>query len=87
MANRVLHEPQLDTILMIEKAILDAEDYPTRMELWKSLPRKVQYQTFKRVLDYLEASGKIAFNKKKIIYTGVSGPKLEALIKTSVKIR
>ena len=87
MANRVLHEPQLDTILMIEKTILDAEDYPTRMELWKSLPRKVQYQTFKRVLDYLEASGKIAFNKKKIIYTGVSGPKLEALIKTSVKIR
>ena len=87
MANKVLHEPQLDTILMIEKAILDAEDYPTRMELWKSLPRKVQYQTFKRVLDYLEASGKIAFNKKKIIYTGVSGPKLEALIKTSVKIR
>lgn len=87
MANRVLHEPQLDTILMIEKAILDAEDYPTRMELWKSLPRKVQYQTFKRVLDYLEASGKIAFNKKKIIYTGMSGPKLEALIKTSVKIR
>jgi S-adenosylmethionine:tRNA-ribosyltransferase-isomerase (queuine synthetase) len=87
VANRVLHEPQLDTILMIEKAILDAEDYPTRMELWKSLPRKVQYQTFKRVLDYLEASGKIAFNKKKIIYTGMSGPKLEALIKTSVKIR
>lgn len=87
MGNRVLHEPQLDTILMIEKAILDAEDYPTRMELWKSLPRKVQYQTFKRVLDYLEASGKIAFNTKQIIYTGVSGPKLEALIKTSVKIR
>jgi S-adenosylmethionine:tRNA-ribosyltransferase-isomerase (queuine synthetase) len=87
VANRVLHEPQLDTILMIEKTILDAEDYPTRMELWKSLPRKVQYQTFKRVLDYLEASGKIAFNAKKIIYTGVSGPKLEALIKTSVKIR
>jgi hypothetical protein len=86
MANKVLHEPQLDTILMIEKAILDAEDYPTRMELWRNLPRKVQYQTFKRVLDYLEASGKITFNAKKIIYTGVNNPKLEELIKSSVRI-
>jgi len=61
--DEVLHEPQLDTILMIEKAIMDAEDYPTRMQLWRSLPRKVQYQTFKRALDYLEASGKIVYHE------------------------
>jgi hypothetical protein len=89
MANtqtEVLHEPKLDTILMVEKAIIEASEYPTRTELWKSLPRKMQYQTFKRILDYLEASGKIAFDKKKIIYTGVNNPKLEALMKSSVKI-
>lgn len=89
MANtrtQVLHEPQLDTLLMVEKAIIDADEYPTRTELWQSLPRKMQYQTFKRILDYLEASGKIAFNKKKIIYTGVNNPKLEALMKSSVRI-
>jgi S-adenosylmethionine:tRNA-ribosyltransferase-isomerase (queuine synthetase) len=83
----VLHEPQLDTILMVEKAIVDAEEYPTRMELWKSLPRQMQYQTFKRILDYLEASGKIVFNDSKIIYTGVNNPKLRALMESSVKIR
>ena len=66
----VLHEPKLDTILMIEKAIIYAEDHPTRMGLWKSLPRKVQYPTFKCVLDYLEASGKITFNDGKTVYTG-----------------
>ena len=82
----VLHEPKLDTLLMIEKAIIDADEYPTRTELWKSLPRKMQYQTFKRALDYLEASGKIAFDKKKIIYTGVNNPKLEALMKSSARI-
>jgi hypothetical protein len=89
MANtqtEVLHEPKLDTILMVEKAIIEASEYPTRTELWESLPRKMQYQTFKRILDYLEASGKIAFDKKKIIYTGVNNPKLEALMKSSVKI-
>ena len=89
MANaqtQVLHEPKLDTLLMVEKAIIDSEEYPTRTELWKSLPRKMQYQTYKRVLDYLEASGKIAFDKKKIIYTGVNNPKLEALMKSSKRI-
>jgi hypothetical protein len=82
-----LHEPQLDTILMVEKAILDAENYPTRTELWECLPRKVQYQTFKRILTYLEASGKITFNGKVIIYTGVNNPKLQALMKSSVRVR
>jgi len=87
MGSKVLHEPQLDTILMVEKAILEAEDYPTRMQLWRSLPKKMQYQTFKRILDYLEASGKITFNNAKIVYTGVNNPKLEALLKSSVRIR
>jgi hypothetical protein len=83
---RVLHEPQLDTILMVEKAILESKEYPTRMQLWRSLPKKVQYQTFQRILEYLEASGKIEFNGRTIIYTGVNNPKLEKLIKTSVRI-
>jgi len=83
----VLHEPKLDTIMMVEKAILDAEEYPTRMELWRSLPRKVQYQTFKRILEYLEASGKIAFNNRRIIYTGVDNPRLRALMESSVRTR
>ena len=83
----ILHEPKLDTILMVEKTIIEADEYLTRTKLWKSLPRKMQYQTFKRILDYLEASGKIGFDKKKIIYTGVNNPKLEALLKQSVKIQ
>jgi len=83
----VIHEPRLDTVMMVEKGILESEDDPTRTELWKSLPRKIQYQTFKHILDYLEASGKIVFNDKKIIYTGVNSPKLRALIKSSVRVR
>ncbi|NLB76119.1 MAG: hypothetical protein GX799_06585 [Crenarchaeota archaeon] len=46
----------------------------------------MQYQTFKRVLDYLEASEKIEFDQKKIVCTGVSNSKLEALMKSSLKI-
>ena len=84
---KVLHEPQLDTILMVERAIKDSEDYPTKTELWKSLPKKMQYQTFKRILDYLEASNKIIFNEKKIVWVAVDNPKLKRLLATSIRVR
>jgi len=82
----VLHEPKLDTVLMVEKAIIDSKEYPTRTELWRSLPRRMQYQTYRRILDYLEASGKIAFDRRRIIYTGVNNPKLEELMRSSKRI-
>jgi len=82
---RVLHEPKISTVMMIEKAILDHEDYPTRTELWNSLPKKVQYQTFQRALQYLESHGTIAINDEgQIFYTGVNNPKLRKLLATSV---
>lgn len=85
--SRVLHEPQLDTILMVEKAIKDSVEYPGRMELWRSLPRKIQYQTFKRILEYLEASNKIVFNKGRIVWVAADNPKLKTLLEKSVRIR
>ncbi len=81
------HQPNVRTILMIEKAILDSEDHPSRMGLYNNLPKKVHYTTFKNTLIYLEASGKIAFNDRKIIYTGVNNPKLQALMDSSVRSR
>jgi hypothetical protein len=83
----VLHEPRLDTIMMVEKAMLDAEDYPTKTQLWHSLPKGIQYQTLTRILDYLEASGKITYNGRTIIYTGVNNEKLRALIESSVRVK
>jgi len=81
----VLHEPQLDTILMVENAIKKAETYPTRKELWNSLPKKVQYQTFKRILEYLESSNKIVFNGRRIVWVFPDNPKLTKLLESSLK--
>ena len=86
MNKKVLHEPTLSTLLMIEKTILDADDYYTRTQLRKSLPKKMQYQTFKRSLDYFEASGKIVFNSGRIIYTAADNDKLKAMIASCVEI-
>src|SRR5256884_2327750 len=70
----ILHEPRLDTILMVEREIQKAKSYPTKKELWQSLPRKLQYQTFNRILDYLESSNKILLDKGGIVWTFPSNP-------------
>lgn len=65
---------------MVEKAIQTSEDYPTRMELWNSLPRKIQYQTFQLILIYLEESNKIVFEGNKIVWIFVNNKKLKKAI-------
>ncbi len=88
MGTTVLHEPRLDTILMVEKSILTAKSYPTRKELWESLPRKMQYQTFSRILQYLEVSGKILIDEDgQVVWTFPSNDKLKKLLRESTKLR
>jgi len=86
MTQSVLHEPQLDTVLMVEKAIREAKSYPTKRELLKSLPKQVQYQTFNRILEYLESSNKIVFDGRRIIWVFPDNPKLKELLESSVRL-
>jgi len=67
MEQQILHYPRLDTILMVEETIRRLGYYPTRMELWKTLPKKVMYQTFGMIVDYLVSLGKIIIGKDKRI--------------------
>ena len=87
MVQKIFHEPQLDTILMVENAIREAKTYPTRRELLKSLPRQIQYQTFNRILEYLESSNKIVFDGRRIVWVFADNPKLKGLLESSVKLR
>ena len=82
----ILHYPQLDSILMVEKVIQEMKAYPTKMELWQSLPKKMQYQTFKLILDYLEKSNKIMFDENKIIWIFPNNKKLNELIQRAISI-
>lgn len=62
------HSPNLDTIEMIEQIIEQNHDFRTVTELYKALPRGVQHATFKKVLDYLEKSNKIAYDKNGAVF-------------------
>lgn len=82
------HWPNLQTILMIERAIKTADIPPKRTELWKSLPRRPMYQTFKRAIDYLDASGKIMIDRKdRVVWVAADSPKLRALFEKAVRVR
>jgi hypothetical protein len=83
---KILHYPKLDSILMVERAIQESEDYPTRMGLWKNLPKQMQYQTFKLILDYLEKSNKIMFKEDKIIWIFANNKKLNKLIQEAIRV-
>ena len=64
LENPFVRSPTLDTVLMVEKTIEEHSGDFNRTELWKSLPRKVMWQTFLVILDYLENINKIAFDKE-----------------------
>ena len=77
----ILHYPRLDTVLMVEKAIRNADEYPTKHKLWRSLPKQVQYQTLCYIVDYLEDLGKIIIKDGQIIWVWSPGVVKEYLTK------
>ncbi len=60
---QVLHYPQLDTVLMTEEFIKAHGGEFKKRTLWESLPKKMMYQTFCVIFEYLLQSNKIAVDK------------------------
>lgn len=65
---RMIHYPRLDTVLMVEDALKNAKEYPSKRQLWLALKKKVMYQTFNTILSYLEDSGKVLIKNGKVIW-------------------
>jgi hypothetical protein len=73
---------------MIEKAIKEADIPPKRTELWKSLPRRPMYQTFKTAIPYLDASGKIMIDRNdRVVWVAADSPRLQMLFDKAVPVR
>ncbi|MDE1860992.1 MAG: hypothetical protein KGH72_04745 [Candidatus Micrarchaeota archaeon] len=65
---QMIHYPRLDTVLMVEEALKNAKEYPSKRQLWLALKKKVMYQTFNTILSYLEDSGKVMIKDSKVIW-------------------
>jgi hypothetical protein len=56
--------PTLQTVLMVEQFIeKNSGDYK-KTELFRSLPRKVMWQTFQIIMNYLEKSLRIVYDEE-----------------------
>jgi transcriptional regulator CtsR len=71
---------------MVENTIRKSTNYPTKKALWQSLPRQVQYQTFKRIIDYLLESHKIILNEHEIVWVFPDNAKLKRALAKSIRV-
>ena len=84
--NPFIRSPTLDTVLMIEKTIEEYSGEFNRTQLWKKLPKKVMWQTYLIVLDYLENINKIAFDRNGTLGY-IWNPKLAKIISKRKEIK
>ncbi|MBW2995336.1 hypothetical protein KY312_03210 [Candidatus Woesearchaeota archaeon] len=83
--NPFTRSPTLDTVLMVEKTIDKHSGEFNRTQLWRSLPKKVMWQTYLVIIDYLESINKIAFDREgKIAY--IWNPLLAKKLKKRKKV-
>ena len=78
--NPIARYPTLDTVLMVEETIEKYSGEVNRTELWKKLPRKVMWQTYLMVLDYLAYSNKIITDPRDGKIVWIWNPKLAKLL-------
>ena len=60
----ILRYPRLDTVLMVERAIEKFDGEFKKRALWENLPKKMMYQTFCVIIDYLLYSNKISIDSE-----------------------
>jgi hypothetical protein len=58
-----VHQPNLSTIRMVEQKLKKRHSFKNKYQLFENLPRQVMYSTLTTILDYLEESNKIRFDR------------------------
>lgn len=75
-----LHSPTLESVIMVEKTIYKYSQQYGKYQLWKKLPRKMMYQTYQVILEYLEESGKIMIDSDGCIIWTYNPQRIQKLI-------
>ncbi|MBI5148145.1 hypothetical protein HZA33_00515 [Candidatus Pacearchaeota archaeon] len=83
----ILHSPTLESVIMVEKTIQDYSQECGKYQLWKKLPKKMMYQTFIVILNYLEQSGKIIIDKDGCIIWTYNPKRIKELISKNLIVK
>jgi len=81
------HSPTLNTVLMVESALKAMDESVISVaELKRRLPKQVNHNTLKVVLEYLEESGKIAVTMKGITWIHNPNPNLRKAVSKGLRL-
>ncbi|NQV08289.1 hypothetical protein HQ529_00385 [Candidatus Woesearchaeota archaeon] len=86
MKQKVIHYPNLKTVLTVEDVLRKSNNLLTREGLKKKMPKKIMHQTLNVVLRYLEESGKIIDGRKGILWIYNPSTKLQKAIVDGVEV-
>jgi hypothetical protein len=87
MVKTILHSPTLESVIMVEKTIKKYSQEYGKYQLWKRLPKKMMYQTFQVILDYLEKSNKILIDDDGIIMWTYNPKRVNNLLAKGLEVR
>lgn len=83
---KVIHYPNLKTILAVEDVLKDAELAISREELKRRLSMKIMHQTLNLILGYLEERNMIIDGRKGILWIRNDSPKMRGAIARGVEV-
>ena len=85
---KIIHSPTLESVRMVEETIKKHTQEFGKYQLWKRLPKKMMYQTFQVIIDYLEESGKIMIDPRDgIVFWTWNPERIERLIREGLVVR
>lgn len=78
---RLEHSPTLNTVIMVEEALKNSNESVLKIsQLKKLLPKQVNHNTLKAILEYFERTNKIAVSLKGITWIQNDSPYLKKII-------
>lgn len=84
---RLKHSPTLNTVLMVEHTLKEMDESVVSVaELKKKLPKQVNHNTLKAILEYLEDSNKIAVTMKGITWIHNTNPALRKALSKGLEL-
>ena len=84
---RLEHSPTLNTVLMVEDTLKNMnESVITMPELKRKLPKQINHNTLKVILEYLEQSNKIAVSMRGIIWIHNTNPNIRKAISQGLEL-
>jgi hypothetical protein len=78
--------PTLNTVIMVEETLKNSDSVITVAQLKKELPKKINHNALKTILEYLEESNKIFVSMKGITWIHNTNENLKNSIKDGFKI-